>query len=253
MNKMTWLLCVLILSAGIFGAGYNIGKGFYLTKKMSRTISVKGLAEQDVKSDLGIWEIYYREVGDDLVKLMQRVQHDQEQVSAFLISLGFNEKEFDKTQIKIEDRNANVYLQPSNQTNINQRYVITAGLRIRSTNVDLIWKSAQSIDKLIQQGISIASDASTLSPNPSYYYLSLDSIRPNLLSQATKSARHIAEQFAQDSESKLGGIQRASQGVFQIMGRDTSTMSADWNSNQNALGSIDKKVRLVTTIEYYLK
>jgi hypothetical protein len=253
MNKMTWLACVLILSAGIFGAGYNIGKGFYLTKKMSRTISVKGLAEQDVKSDLGIWEIYYREVGDDLVKLMQRVQHDQEQVSAFLINLGFNQKEFDKTQIKIEDRNANVYLQSSNQTNVNQRYVITGGLRIRSTNVDLIWKSAQVIDKLIQQGISIASDASTLSPNPSYYYLGLDTIRANLLSQATKSARHIADQFAKDSESKLGGIQRASQGVFQIMGRDTSTMSADWNSNQNALGSIDKKIRLVTTIEYYLK
>ena len=99
----------------------------------------------------------------------------------------------------------------------------------------------------------LAFDASSQSPNPSYYFTKLDSIRPAMFSTATKSASMIAQQFVQDSGSKLGKIQRASQGVFQIMGRDTSTMSSDWNSNQNAMGSIDKKVRLVTTIDYRLK
>lgn len=252
-NKMTLLVCTLLLSLGIVGAGYSIGKGMYLIKKMGRTVTVKGLAEQAVKSDLGIWEINYREVGSDLVQIDQRLQHDLEVVTAFLKQQGFTDQEIERTQLKVEDRLANIYSQSSAQNETGPRYVVTTGVRVRSANVDLIQQTVQMTEKLLQQGIQLAFDVGLLSPNPSFYYTQLDSIRPKMLSEATKSAHIIAEQFAKDSQSKLGPIQRASQGVFQIMGRDTSTMSADWNSNQNAMGSIDKKVRLVTTIDYLLK
>ena len=81
----------------------------------------------------------------------------------------------------------------------------------------------------------------------------LDAIRPGMMADATRSARSVAEQFAKDSGTDLGAIQNANQGIFEIMSRDTSTLSADWNSTQNSLGSIDKKVRLVTTVVYRLK
>ena len=252
-KKIASIISAIILSIGILGAGYSIGKAVYLIKKMNRTVTVKGLAEQDVKSDLGIWEINYREVGNDLTQLDQRLQHDQEVVVAFLKQQGFTDQEIARTQLKVEDRLANIYNQPNTPSTNNQRYVVTAGTRVRSANVDLIQGSVQLTNKLLQQGVPLAFDVSMLSPNPSYYYTKLDSIRPAMLAEATKSARTVAEQFAKDSDSQLGGIQHASQGLFQIMGRDTSTMSADWNSNQNALGSIDKKVRLVTTIDYRLK
>jgi uncharacterized protein len=252
-NKVMWLVCTFILSLGILGAGYSVGKGFYLIKKMSHTVTVKGLAEQAVKSDLALWEINYREVGNDLAQLDQRLQHDQELVVAFLKQQGFTDQEIGRTQLKVEDRLANIYNQTATQNPNDQRYVVTAGVRVRSTQVDLIQLTSQKTENLLQQGVPLAFDVSTLSPNPSYYYTHLDSIRPEMLSQATKSAHLIAEQFAKDSKSRLGPIYRASQGVFQIMGRDTSTMSSDWNSNQNALGSIEKKVRLVTTIDYGLK
>ena len=253
MNKLTLLVCTLILGLGILGAGYSVGKGIYLIKKMNQTVTVKGLAEQNVKSDLGIWEINYKEVGNDLNQLDQRLQRDQEIVTGFLKGQGFVETEINRTQLKVEDRFANIYNQtPTSNTN-NQRYVVTGGVRLRSTNVDRIDKTVQAVDKLLQQGVPLTFDASQLSPNPSYYYTQLDSIRPSMLAEATKSARIVADQFAKDAGAKLAGIQRASQGVFQIMGRDTSTLSADWNSNQNALGSIEKKVRLVTTIDYHIK
>lgn len=251
-NKITLIFCSLILSVGILGAGYSMGKAVYLVKKMNRSVTVKGLAEQDVKSDLGIWEINYREVGNDLVQLDQRIQHDQQVVVDFLRQQGFTDQEIDRTQLKVEDRLANVYNQ-NTQTSKDQRYVVTAGTRVRSEQVDLIQKTVQAIDKVLQQGVPLAFDVSVLSPNPSFYYTKLDSIRPGMLAEATKSAFTIAKQFAKDSGSRLAGVQHASQGVFQIMGRDTSTMSSDWSSNQNALGSIDKKVRLVSTIDYQLK
>jgi uncharacterized protein len=249
MNKSILLLCTLILSLGIFGGGYSIGRGVALFK--NRTVTVKGLAEQDIKSDLGIWEINYREMGNDLIQLDQRLMHDQEVVVAFLKQQGFTDQEIERVQLKIEDRLANVYQNQEQNTNV-QRYVVTAGTRVRSEKVDLMWRTAQILDKLIPQGVPLTFDAS-ISPNPSFYFTKLDTLRPSMLAEATQSARMVAEQFAKDSNSRLGGIQHASQGVFQIMGRDTSTMSADWSSNQNALGSIAKKIRLVTTIDYRLK
>src|SRR5262245_11963071 len=99
LHKVIVVICSLILGVGIFGAGYSIGKGFYLAKKMNRTVTVKGLAEQDVKSDLGIWEINYREVGDDLVNLDQRLQRDQQAVTDFVKQQGFSEQEIDRTQL----------------------------------------------------------------------------------------------------------------------------------------------------------
>ena len=253
LNKITAIICSFILSVGLLGAGYSIGKGFYLVKKMNRTVTVKGLAEQDVKSDLAVWEINYKEIGSDLMQMDQRLQHDQQVVMDFLKQQGFTDREMDRVQIKVEDRLANIYNQTNMRNSEQQRYVVTAGTRVSSTKVDLIKQTVQIIDKLLQQGVSLAFDVSLLSPNPSYYFTQLDRIRPTMLAEATQSARAIAQQFAKDSGSKLAGIQHASQGIFQIMGRNTSTMSSDWNSNQNALGSIDKKIRLVTTIDYQLR
>jgi hypothetical protein len=246
------LACAAFLALGIFAAGYSIGHNIFLMKKMSRSVTVKGLAEQDVKSDFGVWKINYREVGGDLVQLDQRIQHDQQTVTAFLKQQGFTDKEIANTELKVADRFANLYSQSTSPALDAQRYIVTGGIDVHTSRVDLIQQVAKLSNQLIQQGVPLAFDEGA-TPNPSYYFQNLDSIRPAMLAAATKSARTIALQFAQDSDSQLGGILHASQGVFQIMSRDTSTMSSDWNNNQNALGSINKKIRLVTTIDYQIK
>ena len=57
---------------------------------------------------------------------------------------------------------------------------------------------------------------------------------------ATRNAREAAEKFANDSESKLGKIKTATQGLFSIDDRDQYTPYM-------------KKVRVVTSVEYFLK
>jgi hypothetical protein len=245
MNKVTLYICTIIFSIGVLGAGYSVGKGVFLARMMSRTVSVKGLAEQDVKSDLGVWEINYREVGNDLVQIDQRLQHDQQAIIEFLKAQGFEENEIERTPLKMDDRFANIYSQPADQKANDYRYVVTAGLSVRTTKVDLIQSSLQATEKLLQQGILLSFDSASIMPNPSYYYTKLDSIRPAMLADATKSARAVAEQFAKDSGSRLAGIQRANQGQFQLMGRDSNSVSPE--------GSIYKKVRLVTTIDYSIR
>lgn len=248
------LISAAILSLGILGSGFFICKAVYWSRMFNRTVTVKGLSERDAKSDLGIWEINYREVGNDLAALNQRLLKDQTQVAEFLKQQGLNEREFEIQPVKVEDRLANVYQQSSStESNSSDRYVVTSGIRVRTERVEVIQKATQLTGTLLQQGIPVSFDSATVSPNPSYYLTKLDVLRPVMLAEATRSARTLAEQFAKDADTQLRGIQHATQGVFQIMSRDTSTMSADWNSNQSALGSIDKKVRLVTTIEYRIK
>jgi uncharacterized protein len=72
-----------------------------------------------------------------------------------------------------------------------------------------------------------------------YLYSKLNDVKPAMIEQATKNARQTAEKFAKDSDSKLGKIKRASQGTFSIEDRDSST-------------AYIKKIRVVSTVEYYL-
>lgn len=251
-KKLAMIIAAIIIGIGILGAGVNIGKGLYKARKLNRVLTIKGLAEQDVKSDLAIWDINYREIGNDLIALNQRLQHDESIVVTFLKGQGFTDQQIYRIPLKVEDRLANIYNQTTTQDPNAQRFVVSAGVRVRTDKIELVQQSVQMTDKLLQQGVALAFDVSSISPNPSYYFTKLDEVRSPMLSNATDSAYKLAKQFAKDLGASLGQVTRASQGVFQIMSRDTSTLSADWSSSSNALGSIDKKVRVVTTIEYQL-
>lgn len=61
-----------------------------------------------------------------------------------------------------------------------------------------------------------------------------------MVQEATRNARMTAEKFAEDSQSKLGSIQNASQGQITIENRDANTPYI-------------KNIRVVNTIQYTLE
>ena len=73
-----------------------------------------------------------------------------------------------------------------------------------------------------------------------FKYEGLNNIKPQMIEEATKNARETAEKFAKDSQSRLGKIKTANQGTFTIENRDSNTPYI-------------KKVRVVTSVTYYLK
>ncbi|CSI43210.1 periplasmic protein [Vibrio cholerae] len=72
-----------------------------------------------------------------------------------------------------------------------------------------------------------------------FSFTGLNAIKPDMIEEATKQAREVAQKFAKDSQSTLGKIKTASQGQFSITDRDNNTPYI-------------KNVRVVTTVEYYL-
>ena len=73
-----------------------------------------------------------------------------------------------------------------------------------------------------------------------FKYEGLNAIKPQMIEEATKNAREAAEKFAKDSDSRLGKIKTANQGTFTIENRDSNTPYI-------------KKIRVVTSVTYYLK
>ncbi len=126
--------------------------------------------------------------------------------------------------------------------------MVTAGFEIRTSRVDAVRAASQLTGELIRQGVVLDGRASRSGGvNPAYLFTHVSDIRPAMLAQATRSARSLAQQFAADSNSRLGPIRRASEGVFEVLSRDGETANP-----AEERGSIEKKLRLVSTVEYYL-
>lgn len=235
----------LLVGAGAAAGGYFVGQGFYQGRRAERYVTVKGLVERDVKADLAVWTLNFSTTGADIGAVSAVSEHARDLVRAFIGKQGFTDKEVAPLPTRVTDQFANPFGPPN--IDPSRRYVITAGFEIRTGRVDLVRQAGQMTGELISQGVVLGGRDFQGGANPAYLFTRLNEIRPAMLAQATKSARAVAEQFAADSHSRLGAIRRASQGVFQVMSRD-----AEEPNPMDERAAIDKKVRLVSTIDYYL-
>jgi hypothetical protein len=121
------------------------------------------------------------------------------------------------------------------------RFILAQTVIVRTEQVDQVARLNQQTGELVKRGVVLV-DAG----GPSYLFTRLNEIKPEMLAEATRNARVSAEQFAADSDSEIAGIRRASQGLFEILARDPAPGLFEPNQ-------MDKKVRVVSTIEYRLR
>lgn len=121
---------------------------------------------------------------------------------------------------------------------IDYRYNITSVITVSSDKVDLVRELIPRQTDLLKQDIAIVSGDYRFQTK--YSFTKLNDVKPQMVEEATKNARETADKFASDSKSDLGKIKTASQGQFTITNRDENTPYI-------------KNVRVVTTIQYYLK
>lgn len=238
----------LLVGAGAALGGFFVGQGFFKGRHAERYVSVKGLAERNVKADLAVWNMSFSATGADIGAVSSTVERDREMVQAFIVKSGFTDREIEPLPTRVSDQFAFATLMGPPNIEAARRYVITGGFEIRSTKVDAVREASQTTGELIRQGVVLDGfPGSGGNANPAYLFTRLIDIRPSMVAQATRSARLLAERFAADSNSHLGAIRRASEGVFEIMSRDGERPNL---AEERA--SIEKKLRLVSTVDYFL-
>ncbi|MFV0470468.1 MAG: SIMPL domain-containing protein [Paludibacteraceae bacterium] len=223
-----------IIALGFCTLGLMLYMGINSFKDKDRVVSVKGLAEMEVKADKITWPLMYKDLGDDLLTLYNNINTKNKAIVSFLKSNGITQEEISVAAPEILDMKAERYT--SNTPDY--RYNATSVITVTSSNVDKVRKLMSEQTELLKQGIAITGGDYRYSIT--YEFTGLNNIKPSMIEEATKNARMAAEKFAKDSDSKLGKIRDAYQGQFSISDRDSNTPYV-------------KNVRVVTTVNYYLK
>ncbi|MBR4853113.1 MAG: SIMPL domain-containing protein [Alistipes sp.] len=229
-----WKIEALILAIGMAVLGGQIEDGINDFVAKDRAVTVKGLAEMEVPADKVTWPLMYKEVGNDLSTLYNRISNTNKAIVDFLKQKGIAEDEISINAPEIIDMQAERYV----GENKNYRYNVTTVITVTSKKVDLVRSLISEQGELLKQGIAIT--GGDYRYNIQYDYTSLNEIKPQMIEEATKNAREAAEKFAKDSDSELGKIKRATQGQFSIDNRDANTPYI-------------KRIRVVTTVEYSLE
>ncbi len=227
------LLPALLVASGIAAGGWFIGEGLLKARSADRYVTVKGLAEREVKADLVIWPLRYAVTADDLATLQRLSDESEKKVRAFL-EQRFTGDDVSVSAPQIQDRNAQGM---SDRSGNLQRYVAEVVVTLRSNKIDEVRKANELLGELVKQGVALVQNYES---RTQYSYTGLDQVKPAMIAEATKDARQAAEQFAKDSGSEVGSIRNAQQGYFSIEDRD-------------AFSPEYKQVRVVTTVQFFLE
>ena len=219
----------VILAIGIIMLGWFIKSGIDNFSNKDRKVTVKGLAEREVKADKVTWSLSTNEMGNDLPTLYENINVKTGKIKAFLKQNGIEDGEITVNPPTVNDLESNQW----SENRRNFRYIINTTLTVSTQKVDLVNKAIFKQAELLKQGVAIEGS------NPEYEYVSFQQMKPEMMEEAIKNAQKTAEQFTKASNSKLGNIQTAGQGQFEINDRDQNTPYI-------------KKLRVVTTITYAL-
>jgi hypothetical protein len=133
-----------------------------------------------------------------------------------------------------------------------RRYIVQQQITARTAGVDKIAAASQKTMELLQQGMVLSNNAGQ---GLVYKFTGLNSIKPDMITEATRNARASADRFASDSGSEAGAIGQANQGVFSILTTNSGGTSEDRPGMDVPvpIGSLMKTVRVVSSVQYYLK
>lgn len=225
----------LFIMVGLIVLGVMMPRAVDRYRSFDRTVNVKGLCEKEVKADKVIWPVVYKVMANDIQSVYDQTDGNNAVIIDFLKSGGIDASEITVSVPEISDKYASEY--GSNDRAF--RYIAKSVITVCTSDVDKVLALMSKQSVLLKKGIVVSGNTQWENP-VEFKYEGLNSIKPEMIEEATMNAREAAQKFAKDSDSKLGKIKTANQGTFTIENRDSNTPYI-------------KKVRVVTSVTYYLK
>jgi hypothetical protein len=230
------ILPALLLAIGLTGAGYFVGQMHYNAKVALNTAEAKGLAERRVRADRANWTISHSVAGrtrDELGALYQQAEKNQQAIVALLKEGGLKEEEIEVDVISYSMRE----YRDENQNLVDELHSLSGDIDVETGNVELVGELRKSVNKLLAEGVNITNH------QPSYHFTRMNEVKPEMLKEATRNARIAANEFAESAGVKVGRIRSARQGAFTVV---------DVGASRGDTQKLQKEVRVVTTVEFYL-
>ena len=224
----------LFIMVGLVVLGMMFPRAVEKYRSYDRTVNVKGLCEKEVKADKVIWPVVYKVMANDIQSIYDQTDGSNAVIMDYLKAGGIDASEITVSVPQISDKFANEY----GNNDRAYRYIATNVITVCTDKVDNVLGLMSKQSDLLKKGI--VTGGNTWENPVEFKYEGLNEIKPAMIEEATMNAREAAEKFAKDSDSRLGKIKTANQGTFTIENRDSNTPYI-------------KKVRVVTSVTYYLK
>lgn len=250
-NKFVLKSVILSFSLllGLSLLGFFIFKGLKTFSDKDRVVTVKGLAEMNMTATSATIALNFSFSSDDLQDIIKQTENKKRAIIAYLATIGYNKNDITINNIDVTDRQKKYETQWKNEQQVQvkiNRYTIKQSLTVQSKDVET------TEDKIAQIKLDLVSKDLTSNINTNYSFPELNSIKPQLIAESTKNARIAGEQFANDSQAKLGKIKTASQGQISIAGENYSDYSDEEASDKPKEPYI-QKARVVSTIVFFLE
>ncbi len=226
------LLPSIAIVAGLTLLGYFISKGLTSIANQEQYVTVKGLAEREVLANKVVWPLPYKCVSNDMQKLYDEIEKNKKIILSFLKNGGITDNEIIISAPAVTDRLAQSYI----PDNIKFRYQAEAVITVISPQVEKVIELMDKQIGLMKEGVIISNEYNY---QTQFEYTALNDIKPEMVEEATRNARAVAQKFAEDSDCELGNIRQATQGQFTITSDETTPQI--------------KNIRVVTTVKYALK
>jgi hypothetical protein len=240
-SRAVLLGAVAIFAFGLTTSGYALGDGLRRSKMAEhRTVTVRGVSERNVTADLATWSVNFSHQGTELAPVQQSVDQQASAIRAFFQRAGFRPEEISDTDVTLSRD------QPRDRDGKpvgSQKLTVSRSIQLRTNDVMKARAAYARQAELLRDGVELSGTSI------SYTFTRLNSLKPEMIAEATRNARESAEQFARDSRVDVGKLKSASQGYFSVGARDGD----DCDDCGSSGGSTPfQKVRVVTTVDYDL-
>ncbi|MDD3940210.1 MAG: SIMPL domain-containing protein [Candidatus Pacebacteria bacterium] len=257
---------IKVLSAPyfIFGIFLVIGfivLGFFFKSSLNNIsvltnaqgITVSGTAERFVTSDKGSLTINLRtdSLGNSEAAAIRNLSSARDSITEYLIDYGIEAEDIDvlsfyaSSQCSLRDKNSwdnclGVRYNEYNQT-----------INISSDEVSKIKDLSLNLNSYINNGLANSLNSVSVSvQNAQYFYSEFDSLKSEMLNEATKNAFERAEAIANSTGNHAGAVVTASQGVFQVTSKD-SVDTSDYGFYDTS--TIEKRITAVVRVSFKVK
>ena len=232
----TILIAAVIISLSLGVGLTKVGSGF--ASRSSDGIVVIGSAKVEAKADKVVWTLSIQNNGKTPASAVTGIDSGINAVQKYLVDGGITSDQL--TLGAINSYPTEEYIN-GNPTGRILNYRANREITVRTKDVQLVSKLSQNIGTLLQQGINVSNYG------PQYYVSTLNKIRPELLSEATKDAKDRAGAMTKAVGGKVGSITSVKAGPIQVTTPD-STMTSDYGMYDTS--SIDKTVTATVTVTF---